>query len=147
MPLRTFDLWARMRGWDPAFATLEASARRQFDAAPPTVLLGTNRTVIAHGQYAWRDTGWRWHAWRPDPTRRPTDHYQLTAGWPGDTAVEHATPVLIVGEGDTLPADWLARLEPPERLAEARRPQALGRDLHLVLWRTRWRPTTGDLAP
>lgn len=147
MPLRTLDLWARMRGWDPAFAVLEAAARQQFDAAPHTVLIGTNRTVIAHGQYAWRDTGWRWHAWRPDPTRRPTDHYQLTAGWPGDTAVEHATPVLIVGEGDTLPVDWLARLEPPERLAEARRPQALGRNLHLVLWRTRWRPTTGDLPP
>lgn len=144
MPPRHLDLWARMRGWDHAFAALEAPARQQFEAAPRTVLLGTNRTVIAHGQYAWRDLGWHWHAWRPDPARRPTDHYQLTAGWPGDTAVDRATPVLIVGEGDTLPADWLARLDPPEPLAEVRRPQALGRDLRLVLWRTRLRPSARD---
>jgi hypothetical protein len=129
-----------MRGWDHAFAALEAPARQQFEAAPRTVLLGTNRTVIAHGQYAWRGTGWRWQAWRPDPTRRPIDHYQLTAGWPGHAATEDTHPVLILDEGDEgLPPEWLAGFAPPDRLGEARLPRAHGQDLHLVLWRTRLR--------
>jgi len=139
LPLRHLDLWARMRGWNHAFAALEAPARQQFDADPRTVLLGTDRTVIAHGQYAWRDTGWRWHAWRPDASRRPTDHYQLTAGWPTNPAADTAATVLIVSEGEGLPADWLARFEPPERLGAARQTRARGQDLQLVLWRTRLR--------
>jgi 4-amino-4-deoxy-L-arabinose transferase-like glycosyltransferase len=139
LPPRHLDLWARMRGWNHAFAALEAPARQQFDADPRTVLLGTDRTVIAQGQYAWRNLGWRWHAWRPDPARRPTDHYQLTAGWPDNPAADTAATVLIVGEGEGLPADWLARFEPPERLGEARQTRARGQDLHLVLWRTRLR--------
>jgi 4-amino-4-deoxy-L-arabinose transferase-like glycosyltransferase len=139
-PPRALDLWARMRGWDGAFAALATPARQQRDADPRTVLLGTDRTVIAHGQYAWRDQGWRWQAWRPDPARRPTDHYQLTAGWPGQAAADATVPVLIVGEGAQLPPDWLARFEPPERLGETRQPRARGQALHLVLWRTRLRP-------
>lgn len=140
LPPRALDLWARMRGWSPAFATLEAPARQQFAADPRTVLLGTHRTVIAHGQYAWRGTGWRWHAWQPGPPRRPTDHYQLTAAWPGDAVADAGRALLIVGEGDTLPTDWLAHLDTPERLAEARPPRARGQTLHLVLWRARLRP-------
>lgn len=139
LPPRQLDLWARMRGWTPAFAALEAPVRQQFDADPHTVLLGTNRTVIAQGQHAWRGTGWRWHAWRPDPSHRPTDHYQLTAGWPGNPAADTAATVLIVGEGDRLPADWLAWFDPPERLGETRQTRARGQDLQLAVWRTRLR--------
>lgn len=146
MPPRALDLWARMRGWNSAFATLEAAARAQRDADPHTRLLGTSRTVIAHGQYAWRGLGLPWHAWQPGPTRRATDHYQLTAAWPVDPAADAARPLLIVGEGDALPADWLERLEPPVRLGECRQPQARGQALHLVLWRTRLR-TPGGHTP
>ena len=135
-----------MRGWNSAFATLEAAARAQRDADPHTRLLGTSRTVIAHGQYAWRGLGLPWHAWQPGPTRRATDHYQLTAAWPVDPAADAARPLLIVGEGDALPADWLERLEPPVRLGECRQPQARGQALHLVLWRTRLR-TPGGHTP
>jgi 4-amino-4-deoxy-L-arabinose transferase-like glycosyltransferase len=140
LPPRTLDLWARMRGWEDNFAALATPARSQFDAQPQTLLIGTHRTVIAHGQYAWRDLGWRWHAWRPDTALRPIDHYQLTAGWPADRAADPTVPLLIVGEGDTLPAEWIPRLAPPERLADARHLQARGREQHLVLWRTRLRP-------
>lgn len=140
LPPRALDLWARMRGWDGAFTRLGPAARTHFADTPHTVLLGASRTVIAHGQYAWRDQGWRWHAWRPDPTRRPTDHYQLTAGWPDHAdGGDRTRPLLIVGEGASLPIDWLPLLDPPEPLAEARTRQASGRELHLVLWRTRLR--------
>ena len=142
LPPRALDLWARMRGWDTAFDRLTPAVQARLAAVPDAVLLGTSRTVVAHGQYAWRDQGWRWHAWRPDPTTRPTDHYQLTAGWPGHARGDGRTrPLLIVGMGDTLPADWAAWLDAPVRLAEARTPQASGRTLHLVLWHTRLRAT------
>ena len=96
--------------------------------------------MIAHGQYAWRALDLPWHAWQPGPPRRPTDHYQLTAAWPGDAVADAGRALLIVGEGDALPADWLALLDSPERLAEARPPRAHGQTLHLVLWRARLRP-------
>lgn len=149
LPPRALDLWARMRGWNSAFATLEAAARAQRDADPRTLLLGTSRTVIAHGQYAWRTLDLPWHAWQPGPPRQPTDHYQLTAAWPGDAVADAGRTLLIVGEGDALPADWLALLDAPERLAEARPPRARGQALHLVLWRARLRPpsSTGASSP
>lgn len=151
LPPRALDLWARMRGWNSAFATLESAARAQRDADPRTLLLGTSRTVIAHGQYAWRTLDLHWHAWQPGPPRRPTNHYQLTAAWHGDAVADVGRTLLIVGEGDTLPADWLAHLAPPERLAEARPPRARGQTLHLVLWRARLRPPppvpTGASSP
>jgi hypothetical protein len=137
LPPRTLDLWARMRGWTPAFAALRPVLATQPANA---VLIGTDRTLIAHGRYAWRDLPWRWHAWRPDPGRAPIDHYQLTAGWPADRPpADRDRPLLIVTEGATLPAGWLPDLVAPQRLADVQVAQGAGHPLQLTLWRSRWR--------
>ncbi len=139
LPPRALDLWARMRGWTPAFAALRpALAGQPADA----VLIGADRTLIAHGRHAWRDLPGRWHAWRPDTERPPIDHYQLTAGWPaGRPTAERDHPLLIVAEGPALPPGWLLALETPQRLADVQVAQGAGRTLHLTLWRSRWRDT------
>ena len=137
VPPRALDLWARMRGWEPALAALAPAARGPL--ADGALLLGADRTLIAHGRHAWRDLpGADWRAWHPDPSRPPTDHYQLVAGWPGAqgiAAADRGRTVLIVAEGDTPPEGWEA-FAPPEPLARASAPQS-GSPLRLTLWRTR----------
>jgi 4-amino-4-deoxy-L-arabinose transferase-like glycosyltransferase len=133
---RQFDVWARMRGWDDAFAELrphaEAHFRRleQADPSLPRQVLGSDRAVIAIGGYAWRDLSPQWVAWR-DPGRAAADHFQLTAPLaPGSTP----QPILIVTDGD-LPQTLLPFLSgPPRRVAMAEVQQTPGRSLRLELW-------------
>jgi hypothetical protein len=146
---RQFDVWARMRGWDDAFAELrphaEAHFRRleQADPAQPRRVLGTDRAVIAIGGYAWRNLSPDWVAWR-DPGRAAADHFQLTAPLvPGDTP----QPLLIVTAG-ALPQT----LQPffttePQRLAVAEVEQTPGRMLRLELWAAVLVPRGGALTP
>ncbi|KDB53677.1 hypothetical protein X805_07590 [Sphaerotilus natans subsp. natans DSM 6575] len=147
VPPRSLDLWARMRGWEPALQALAPAARDPLAAG--AVLIGADRTLISHGRHAWRDLpGADWHAWRPDRRRPPADHYQLVAGWPGTaSAADRQRPLLIVSHGETLPPDWLAWLEPPVRLAGSRTAQGAERTLVLTLWRTRLRDTPAPTEP
>ncbi|MDW8336646.1 MAG: glycosyltransferase family 39 protein [Tepidimonas sp.] len=62
------DFWRRMRGWDAAWAALE----RQLPVAPRTAVIGSSRTVLAHGRYAWRHHPLAWYAW--DPQRQGRYH-------------------------------------------------------------------------
>jgi 4-amino-4-deoxy-L-arabinose transferase-like glycosyltransferase len=133
---RHLDVWARMRGWEPAFnqlrPALDAYWQRQqsLDPALPREVLGGNRTVISHGAYAWRDLQPTWRAWR-EPGQRPQDHYQLTTPLqPGS----QPRPVLYVGEGPPGESLRAALREPPQRLAVVDLEQTPGRWIHLELW-------------
>lgn len=139
---RNLDVWARMRGWDHAFDRLRpallAHWQRQqaLDPTLPREVLGSNRTLISHGAYAWRDLRPAWRAWR-EPGRRAEDHYQLTVPLqPG----AQPRPVLIVAEGPPTGSLREALREAPQRLAVAEVEQTPGRWIHLELW-------AGVLAP
>ncbi len=139
LPPRSLDLWARMRGWEAAFAELAPAARPLL---PGAVLIGAGRTVIAQGRFHWRHApgGGMFQALRlPGTDQVASDHYQLTAGWPGDSVADLAggRPVLVVSEGAAAPA-WAPGAE---RLAESRQMQGRGKLLHLTLWRTTWPPS------
>lgn len=133
---RQLDVWARMRGWDEAFAALQPQAEAHFrrlraaDPQAPRRVLGSDRAIIANGGYAWRALGAQWLAWR-DPGRPAADHFQLTAPLvPGATP----EPLLIVSDGP--PADTLRPYlaAPPRRLAVAEVEQTPGHPLRLELW-------------
>jgi 4-amino-4-deoxy-L-arabinose transferase-like glycosyltransferase len=143
---RQLDVWARMRGWDEAFAELrphaEAWQRAQQAAGvgQPLRVLGSDRAIIANGGYAWRTLQPQWLAWR-DPGRPAADHFQLTAALqPGDSP----HPLLIVGDGP--PPDSLRPFltGEPKRLAVAEVEQTPGRTLRLELWAAEMAPSGSE---
>jgi len=90
---RRLDVWARMRGWEPAFeqlrpAVAEALAEhaQRHPGTPMPLVLGSDRAVLAQGAWAWRDllpVG--------GPAASPvaptgTGHGAMVAGWAGQQA-------------------------------------------------------------
>ncbi|MFZ5550321.1 MAG: ArnT family glycosyltransferase [Pseudomonadota bacterium] len=133
---RQLDVWARMRGWDEAFAQLRPQAEawfRQQQAADPQAprrVLGSDRAIIANGGYAWRTLQPQWLAWR-DPGRPAADHFQLTAPLePGDAP----QALLIVSDGPPALSLRPFLAGEPRLLAVAEVEQTPGRLLRLELW-------------
>lgn len=141
---RNLDVWARMRGWEQAFAQLAPAAQaywqrqQALDARLPREVLGSNRTMVSHGAYAWRAFGPVWRAWR-EPGERAQDHYQLTVPLqPGG----QPRPFLIVSEGPLQGSLRAALREAPQRLAVVDLEQTPGRWIHLELWAAVLAPQT-----
>jgi len=139
---RNLDVWARMRGWERAFEALSPAAQAYWQRQAalsvqlPRQVLGSNRTVISQGAYAWRALDVAWLAWR-EPGQRAQDHYQLTVPL---QPTSQPQPVLIISEGP-LDSSLQAHLRgPAQRLAAADVAQTPGRWIHLELW-------AGVLAP
>lgn len=68
------DVFVRMRGWDRAFAELEA--RLPELAQPGTIVLSDDRLLLTEAAYQWRAFNVRPVAWNPEGGVR--DHYELT---------------------------------------------------------------------
>ena len=81
-----WDFWARMRGWDAAWAAL--GAQLPADTAPAHIV-GLSRDILALGQYHWRDRSAQWHAWHPGGP--PRHHYAWRQGW-NSTALQVCRP-------------------------------------------------------
>ena len=90
------DLFARMRGWDTAFAALAPAVA----AHPRWPLVAEGRALSAHAAYQWRSLGVQPQALRAGDT--PHDQYELTT----DARRLAGADVLLLGER-----------EPPARLA------------------------------
>lgn len=141
---RNLDVWARMRGWDDAFARLAPAAQaywqrqQALDPTLPRVVLGGNRTLISQGAYAWRALQPTWRAWR-EPGQRAQDHYQLTVPL---QAGGQPRPLLIVSEGPPQGSLREALREAPQRLAVVDLEQTRGRWIHLELWSAVLAPQT-----
>jgi len=115
------DLWARMRGWEPALTALAPTA---LQANLPVAV--HDRDLLVHARYVWRDLGLLPMAW--PAAGRPTHHYeQFEALW---TAGEPPPPaLLLLSDGE--PAAQQRQAYPHwQRLGQAR----WGR-LDLQLWR------------
>jgi 4-amino-4-deoxy-L-arabinose transferase-like glycosyltransferase len=112
------DLWARMRGWDNAFALLHDQAARYRGG----IVVGTNRTVIAQAAYHWRDLDLRFVAFNPGGEAH--DHYQWSTHWPPLT--KPGEPVLLLGDAEFQPELRLA-LRGFQNLASAHVPRSPGR--------------------
>jgi hypothetical protein len=139
---RRLDVWARMRGWDQAFAQLQPAAeafwRQQeaLESGRPRQVLGTDRAVLANGAYAWRKLAPHWVAWRAEG-EPAHDHFQLMASLhPGDRPL----PLLYVGEGPPQGPILDAFDSAPRRLAVVDVPQSPGRMIHLELWQAEFAP-------
>jgi hypothetical protein len=118
------DLWARMRGWNEAFALLHDQAARHRGAT----VIGTNRTVIAQAAYHWRDLDLRFVAFNPGGQAH--DHYQWAHPWP--PATRPGETVLILSD-DEVPPDLRLALRGFRPIGQARVPRSPGRFVHILL--------------
>jgi 4-amino-4-deoxy-L-arabinose transferase-like glycosyltransferase len=105
------DLWARMRGWGPAFEALRPAVA---DAGPATVV-GTSRTVLAHAAYHWRGLDLKLVAYNPDGG--VDSHFELVSRWP--PALSENETVWLVTDGE-FPAELLAAFSRVDAASEAR---------------------------
>lgn len=116
----TWDLWARMRGWQPALDAL----RPALAAQPGLPVAAQPRELLAQAAYAWRDTGRAPQAWPVDGP--PHHHYEQVTR----LSLQALPPSLL----------WLGEAPPPASMAAryARlTPLAQARDgrVALQLWR------------
>lgn len=120
------DLWARMRGWEPALQTLEPTVAQQ--GLPVAV---NARDLLVHARYVWRDQPFNVKAW--PGSGRPRHHYeQFQPLWQPGQAPPAA--VVLLSEGE--PSAQLRQAYPHwQRLQQAR----WGR-LDLQLWRASTEP-------
>lgn len=121
------DLWARMRGWEPAFAALAPTLARH----PDLPLAATARDLLVQSRYAWREPPRQAQAW--PRVGRPRHHYeQFQPLWAPDQAPPPVVLVLTEGEPG---ADLRQPYPHWERLEQVR----WGR-LDLQLWRASLQP-------
>ena len=66
-----WDLWSRAKGWDSALLAMNP----QLANYPTLQIVSSDRTLIAHATYAWRDQNRRVQAW--SPTKAPAHHYEM----------------------------------------------------------------------
>ncbi|WP_374673386.1 ArnT family glycosyltransferase [Ideonella sp.] len=139
---RRLDVWARMRGWEPAFdglrpALAEALAAhvRRHPHAPAPAVLGADRAVLAHGAWAWRGL---LPPGPPVPTDGPgvaAPTGLMTAAWAGTTPLAATAPAPAPG--------WVAWQEagrPPMNHFELSAPLRPARQPRLV-----WVVSAGEL--
>lgn len=124
---RNADVWSRMRGWDAAFEALRAEAA----ARPGATVIGADRTVIAHGAYAWRNLDLNWTAL---PTSHPPrHHYEMTAHMPAPGSAEQRRGILLLGR-EAPATEVCARFTRCQVLASARIDIGPGQTRELQLW-------------
>jgi 4-amino-4-deoxy-L-arabinose transferase-like glycosyltransferase len=121
------DPWARMRGWQEAFAPLPALLLPRTQPGATALLLSSRRDVLAQGRYALRE--WPQIEWRAIRLGRaaPCHHYELQHG--------------LALDGEARPARWWwlddrpppAEALPPGARAEPRGAWRVG-TLALQLW-------------
>jgi hypothetical protein len=120
-----WDLWSRARGWDDAFAALTPHIK----AHPGAQLVSSERAVIAHASYAWRDQGWRPLAL--PAAGLPEHHYQMIHAFDSESASKNRLTVLwITSQPAPLWPSHVSAYAVPQLLFTA---QVSGRALYL--WR------------
>ena len=104
---RVPDPWARMRGWDNAFARLAPA----LAGASDPLVIGTTRALVAQAAYQWRRHPVARAAWSDDPRTRNHYLWRCPLPLPADPGPRE---VFVLSEGPTPPAlaAALGRVEP-----------------------------------
>lgn len=101
--VRHFDLWARMRGWEPVLGELKAALASE----PDLPVAATRRDLVVHARYVWRDLDRAVMAW--PATGRPRHHYeQFEPLW----SDPQRPPQRLLLLSDAAPSDELRRQYP-----------------------------------
>lgn len=66
-----WDLWSRAKGWGNALLAMNP----QLAKYPTLQIVSSDRALIAHATYAWRDQNRRVQAW--SPAVAPAHHYEM----------------------------------------------------------------------
>jgi hypothetical protein len=66
-----WDLWSRAKGWDRALLAMNPHIANY----PALQIVSSDRALIAHAAYAWRDQNRRVQAWAPAVS--PAHHYEM----------------------------------------------------------------------
>lgn len=94
-----WDLWGRMRGWEPALTAMAPARERHPDWA----ILSDSRSLLAHAGYVWRRTA--------DGVDPPRPTWSLLRGWraPGRPASNHFALQQALGKvpGEAREGLWL----------------------------------------
>lgn len=100
---RHFDLWARMRGWEPVLGELKAALASE----PDLPVAATRRDLVVHARYVWRDLDRAVMAW--PAAGRPRHHYeQFEPLW----SDPQRPPQRLLLLSDAAPSDELRRQYP-----------------------------------
>jgi hypothetical protein len=127
LPAR-LDVWARMRGWEPALAELQPEIARH----PGWPVLAGSRELLVQGAYAWRAVPIDWRAWRSSGAPAQS-HYELTR--PLD-ALPDGSALLLLTDAPLDP-DLHAHLDGLTPITTARRQLVGQSDQVLTLWQAR----------
>lgn len=119
------DAFARMRGWDHAFAQVRQAVPGLAAGHPVPTVLAEDRVLLAQSAYQWRDLDVHPVAWNPRGGME--DHYELTT----HLQAEAGHQWLLLTQTDAAAAPILARFEHREAVAPARVEVAPGRFVQL----------------
>jgi len=124
------DAFARMRGWDRAFAQVrQGIPALSLPGQPAPTVLAEDRVLLAQAAYQWRDLDVHPVAWNPRGGME--DHYELTTR----LQPEPGRQWLLLTQTDMAAAPIRARFERNDAVAHARVEVAPGRfvELHAYL--------------
>lgn len=125
-PPPALDLWARMRGWQPALAQLEPAAAPYRGAW----LVTSSRQGYSQALHEWRTLELRPAGFNPDGVA--SHHFELRCPW--RAASRQPGPFLLLTEGEPS-AELRAAFDDLKPLGRATLPYAKGKvlDLHLLV--------------
>jgi len=97
-----WDLWSRAKGWDSALLAMNPHIAKY----PALQIVSSDRALIAHAAYAWRDQNRRVQAWAPAVS--PAHHYEMVNPYdPKHPKSAGASVLLISNEENPWGHPWL----------------------------------------
>jgi hypothetical protein len=96
------DLWSRAKGWDSALLAMSP----YIESYPTLQIVSSDRALIAHAAYAWREQNRRVRAW--PPAMAPAHHYEMAHPYdPNHPQNAGASILLIANEEKPWAQPWL----------------------------------------
>jgi 4-amino-4-deoxy-L-arabinose transferase-like glycosyltransferase len=127
-PPPALDAWARMRGWNDALDRLRPSLPPTSGDGQRPRILGSDRHLLAH-------TAWRWRDLHPqliaaDVDGRPDHHFERVCPW--QRALRAGESALLLSQAQP-PARWATAFDRITPLADVQVERSAGRRLTLRL--------------
>ncbi|MFM2405093.1 MAG: hypothetical protein RL223_2973 [Pseudomonadota bacterium] len=127
-PPPALDAWARMRGWNDALDRLRPSLPPTSGDGQRPRILGSDRHLLAHTAWRWRDL--HPHLIAADVDGRPDHHFERVCPW--QRALRAGESALLLSQARP-PARWAAAFDRITPLADVQVERSAGRRLTLRL--------------